>query len=443
VTESATPVDGGGVIPLTWAQQAWLAGPPRLDEHDAWLHEIAMPVRLPLDCTPDQAVTMLHQLIQSYPSLRSRLWRRPDGTLAQHVVDPNDPSLLDSIRRLAVTVGEPPNPLRQRTEPPNIALTLPSGGATATIRLPHAFIDGGGVNALLASLNELIRSGTPPHPQDLLYRRIAFERSASGAAMSAAAVRYLKRTAATAVDLDLVDTQRPVVKGEVPACMGTSHALYQLLARFGSGSRLLRASVLLSVAMLAYCAIRDRNGAWVAINVANRMSTEDQKFVGMAIQNGWLVHSFKPEVRFVDLVSTIATRSVQCVQHGRYDPNAATHELNSANLSQLPNFYFNYVEPQNTQWRCEPEPITGAGLDPRSRRFRWEPHQAAGAGCPLEFNAYAAPQSIGLILKYDDKVFTGTDIIHFIDYLRSAIVTVARDPQAPITNLLAEAAYHN
>lgn len=436
MTESATTVGGGGVLPLTWAQQAWLAGPPLLDEHDAWLHEIVMPVRVPIGLTPEQAGTVLHQLIQSYPALRSRLWRRPDGTIAQHVDDPHDPTLPDRIRRLAIAVGTP-NPVR--AERPNIALVLPSGDDTATIRLPHAFIDGGGVNSLLAAFHELIRFGTPPRPQDLLYRRIAFERSASGAAVSAAAVRYLRETAATAVDLGLVDTQRPVVKGEVPACMGTSHALFQLMARFGSGSRLLRASVLLCVAMLAYCGIRDRNGAWVAVNVANRLSTEDHEFVGMTIQNGWLVHDFTPEVRFTDLVHTVAARSVQCVRHGRYDPEAATHELDASSVPRLPNFYFNYVEPPDIRWQCGPEPITGVGLDARSRRFRWEPHQAAGAGCPFEFNAFAAEQSIGLILKYDDKVFTRADIIHFVDHLRSTIVTVAGDPHVRVTNLLVRA----
>jgi hypothetical protein len=424
----------GDVIPLSWAQQAWLAGPPRLDEHDAWLHEIATPVRVPIDFTPEQAVTILHQLVRSYPSLRSQLRRRPDGTIAQHVVDPNDPSLPDSIRRLAVRDPNGEEPTWIEPAVPNIALALPAHDTTATIRLPHAFVDGGGLNALLSSFNHMIRCGTPPPPQDLLYRRIAFEQSAAGIAMSAAAVRYLKQTASTAVQLALVDTQRPVVKGEVPACMGTSQALFQLLARFGSGSRLLRASVLLCVAMLAYCGMRDRNGAWVAVNLANRMSADDKAFVGMTIQNGWLVHGFTPEVRFTDLVRTVAAQQLECARHGRYNPDAATRELEG--LPQLPNFYFNYVEPPDTRWRCEPEPITAAELDPRSRRFKWELQQAAGGGCPFEFNAFTAPQSIGLIMKYDDKMFTRADITRFVDFLRSITVTVAADPGVPVTDLL-------
>jgi hypothetical protein len=423
VTESTTTQHGGGVLPLSWAQRAWLAGPPRLDEHDAWLHEIVTPVRVPVGLTPDQAATLLHHLVRSYPSLRSRLWRQPDGTIAQHVVDPDDPSL---------------------AEPgvPNIALVLPPPGrpdATATIRLAHAFVDGGGLNALLSSLHHMIRSGVPPRPQDLLYRRIDFERGAAGAALSAAAVRHLRQTASTAVGLDLVDTQRPVVKGEVPACMGTSHALFQLLARFGSGSRLLRASVLLSVAMLAYCGMRDRNGAWVAVNVANRMSADDRAFVGLTIQNGWLVHGLTSDVRFVDLVRAVAARSVECARHGRFDPDAAAAELADSGLPRLPNFYFNYVEPPTARWRCGPEPITATELDTRNRRFRWELHQAAGGGCPLEFNAFAAAQSIGLILKYDDTVFSRADITRFVDVLRTVTVAVARNPDVPVTDLLVRA----
>jgi hypothetical protein len=449
VTESTTTLISGGVLPLSWAQRAWLAGPPRLDEHDAWLHEIVMPVPVPVGFAPEQAVTMLDQLVRSYPSLRSRLLRRPDGTIAQHVVDPNDPSLPDSIRRLAVARrdpdgGEPANQSWRRVEPavPNIALVLPAGeprDTTATIRLAHAFVDGGGLNALLSSFNHMMRSGVPPRPQDLLYRRIAFERSAAGAAMSAAAVRHLTQTASAAVQLDLADTQRPVVKGEVPACMGTSHALFQLLARFGSGSRLLRASVLLCVAMLAYCGMRDRNGAWVAVNVANRMSADDKAFVGMTIQNGWLVHGFTPGVRFADLVRAVAARSVECARHGRYDPDVATRELDDSGLPRLPNLYFNYVEPPDARWRCRPEPITAAELDPRSRRFKWELQQAAGGGCPFEFNAFTAPQSIGLILKYDNKMFTRADITRFIDFLRFVTVTVARDPEVSVTDLLVKA----
>jgi hypothetical protein len=449
VTESPTTLISGGALPLSWAQRAWLAGPPRLDEHDAWLHEIVMPMRVPIGFAPEQAVTMLDQLVRSYPALRSRLWRRPDGTIAQHVVDPNDPALPDRIRRLAVVVrdpdgGEPTDRPWRRDEPgvPNIALVLPTrepSDTTATIRLAHAFVDGGGLNALLSSFHHLIRSGVPPRPQDLLYRRIDFERSAAGAAMSAAAVRYLTQTASTAVQLDLVDTQRPVVKGEVPACMGTSHALFQLLARFGSGSRLLRASVLLCVAMLAYCGMRDRNGAWVAVNVANRMSADDKAFVGMTIQNGWLVHGFTPDVRFGDLVRAMAARTVECARHGRYDPDAATRKLDGAGLPRLPNFYFNYVEPPDARWRCGPEPITGTELDPRSRRFKWELQQAAGGGCPFEFNAFTASQSIGLILKYDDKIFTRADITRFIDLLRFVTVTVAGDPDVSVTGLLGKA----
>lgn len=437
----------GGVLPLSWAQRAWLAGPPLLDEHDAWLHQIVTSVRVPVDFAAEQAVAMLHRLVRSYPSLRSRLWRRSDGTIAQHVIDPDDPSLSDSIRRLAVVVrdpdgGEPAPAVGPGV--PNIALVLPAGEprdatATMTLRLPHAFIDGGGLNALLSSFDHMVRSGESPQPQDLLYRRIAFERSADGAAMSAAAVRHLRRTASTAVRLGLVDAQRPVVKGEVPACMGASHALFQLLARFGSGSRLLRASVLLSVAMLAYCGMRERNGAWVAVNVANRMSADDKAFVGMTIQNGWMVHGFTPDVRFTDLVRIVAARSVECAQYGRYDPDAAACELADAGLPRLPNFYFNYVEPPDSRWRCEPEPITGAELDPRSRRFKWERQQAAGGGCPFEFNAFTAPQSIGMILKYDDKVFGRADVTRFIDFLRSVTVTVARDPDVPVTDLLGTA----
>jgi hypothetical protein len=416
-------------VPLSWAQQAWLTGPPRLDEHDAWLHEIGVPVWVPADFTSDQAVTLLQRLVQSYPPLRARLCRGPDGTIAQHILAPDDPSLADDIRRWAVQTRE-----HQALPVPNIALVLPGSGpgeATATIRLAHAFIDGGGVNSLVSSVHQSIRSGVPPRAQDQLYRRIAFERGASGAAMSAEAVRYLTQTASAAIGTDLVDVQRPVAKGEVPACMGSSQGMFELMVRFGAGSRLLRASVLLCLAMLAYCGIRDRTGAWMAVNVANRMSADEREFVGMTIQNGWLMHTFPPAAGFADLVRAMAARLVKCVRHGRYDPAAATRELDRACLPHLPNFYFNYVEPPDIQWRAAP----ATGPEP-TRRFTWERQQAAGAGCPLEFNAFAATQSVGLILKYDDKVFTRRDITDFIDLLRSITTKVAHNPNAPVTTLL-------
>jgi hypothetical protein len=416
-------------VPLSWAQQAWLTGPPRLDEHDAWLHEIGQPVRVPADFTADKAATLLQHLVQSYPPLRARLCRQPDGTIVQHIAASDDPSLAEDIRRWAVLTSEHQIP----PSVPNIALVLP-GETTATIWLAHAFIDGGGVNALVSSVHQMIRSGVPPHSQDQLYRRIAFERSASGAAMSAEAVRYLTRTASAAVDADLVDVQRPVVKGEVPACMGTSQGMFGLMVRFGSGSRLLRASVLLCVAMLAYCGIRDRTGAWLAVNVANRGSAEEREFVGMTIQNGWLLHTFQPEAGFADLVRAVAARLVKCVHHGRYDPDTATRELDRASLPHLPNFYFNYVEPPDIQWHAHP--ATSTEPDMATRRFKWERHQAAGAGCPFEFNAFAATRSVGLILKYDDRVFTRTDITRFVDILRSITTTVSRNPNAPVAALL-------
>jgi hypothetical protein len=213
--------------------------------------------------------------------------------------------------------------------------------------------------------------------------------------------------------------------------------MFELMAGFGSGSRLLRASVLLCLAMLAYCGIRDRTGAWLAVNVANRRSADDREFVGMTIQNGWLVHSFVPEGGFADLVRAVAARLVQCVRHGRYDPGAATSELDRACLPHLPNVYFNYVEPPDIQWHAGPASVTGAELDAGTRRFRWERQQAAGAGCPFEFNAFAAARSVGLILKYDDRVFTRTDITGFVDILRSITATVSRNPDAPVSALLA------
>jgi hypothetical protein len=173
----------------------------------------------------------------------------------------------------------------------------------------------------------------------------------------------------------------------------------------------------------------------MAVNVANRASADEREFVGMTIQNGWLMHTFAPETGFADLVRAMAARLVKCVRHGRYDPMAAIRELDRGCLPHVPNFYFNYVEPPDIQWRAAP--ATGMALDADTRRFKWERQQAAGAGCPFEFNAFAAAQSVGLILKYDDKVLTRTDITGFVDLLRSITATVSHNPNAPVTTLLA------
>jgi hypothetical protein len=445
----------GDTIPLTWAQQAWLAGPPRLDEHDAWRHDMDLPVPVPPGLTADLAATVTGRLVESYPPLRARLCRAPDGTIRQQVSPPDDPALADTVRRLAVCTfdragGDPADQLCRQVElmadrpaGPNMALMLPARprpGGTATLRLAHAFVDRWAADALVASFAGLTRSTVDngrPSTQDLLYRRIAFERGAAGAELSARAVRHLMRTAAAAVRFGLVDTQRPVAKGDVPACHSTSTGLFQLLAKVGSGSPLSRAAVLLGLALVAYCGVRDRSGAWLAVNVANRRSADDQAFVGMTIQNGWLLHRCAPGVRFADLVRELAGRLVDCVRHGRYDPDRATAELDRHDLPRLPNFYFNYAEGTDARRRGGRSPLDGGELDLGA--FRWNTLPAAGAGSPLEFNAYAASDAVGLTLKYDDTVFTRAAIGRLIGFLRAATTAVLTDPDVPVMALLAMA----
>lgn len=443
--------DRTDTTPLSWAQQAWLAGPPRLDEHDGWRHDMDLPVPVPPDLTPDLAASVLLRLVRSYPPLRARLCPTPEGRIGQQVGRPDDPALADTVRRLAVFTfdrggGEPADQLRRQVESltdapagPNAVLMLPARarpGGTATLRLAHAFVDGWSANALVASFVNLARSGAPPPiPQDLLYRRIAFERGPAGDALSARAVRHLVRVASAACRLDLADAQRHVGKGDVPAGLSTSDSLFQLLARVGSGSRLSRAAVLLSLALVAYCGMRGRSGAWLAVNVANRTSSDDRAFIGMAIQNSWLLHRLTPGVRFAGLVREVAGRLSECVRHGRYDPDRAEDELDRQGLPRLPNCYFNYAEAHDVRWRCDPSPIEGAELDPAG--FRWRTLPAGGAGSPLEFNAFAASGAVGLALKYDDTVFSTADITRLIGLLRSVTTAVVADPNVRVTELLA------
>jgi len=353
--------------------------------------------------------------------------------------------LPDSIRRLAVAVrGEPTNQSWRRIEPgmPNIALVLPAPEprdttATVTIRLAHAFIDGGGLIALLSSFNDLIRSGCH-HP-----RRICCtgESPSSGVRRGRDVRRrsaILRQTASTAVRLDLVDTQRPVVKGEVPACMGTSYALFQLLARFGSGSRLLRASVLLCVAMLAYCGMRGRKGAWVAVNVANRMSADDKAFVGLTIQTvGWCTVSRRGSDR---RPGQNRGRPVGGVRpHGRYDPDAATRELERRRFCRDCRTSISTTSSRRI-------PVAArTGADHRSGARSPQPQVQAGNAAGGRRRLPVRIQCLyrTTVHRPDPEVrrqdVHRADITRFIDFLRYVTVTVAGDPDVPVTDLLVKA----
>jgi len=253
--------------------------------------------------------------------------------------------------------------------------------------------------------------------------------------MSAAAVRYLRRPRRRG-RLDLVDTQRPVVKGEVPACMGTSYALFQLLARsdplpVAAG---VRSACVWRCWRTAACAPEGSLGGG---QCGQQDVADDKAFVGLTIRR-LAGARFTPGVRFVDLVRNRGRPVGGVAGHGRYDPDAATRELTAHGLPRLPNFYFNLRQPRI--------PGGGAGRS-RSPERSSIPAAAGSSGkcsrrprrLPVRIQCFTAPQSIGLILKYDDRMFTRADITASSTSLRTWTVTVAGDPDVPVTDLLVKA----
>jgi hypothetical protein len=441
-------MDEYGEFPLTWAQEAWLAGPPRMDETDAWRHNVDVSVDVRGVIGSDHLRNTVRRLVQTYPTLRSRLRTGPVGSLVQVVDPPDSQSVAEAVARWGVRefrAEDPAGPkeqLRQHVtelakDPyaPNLAVMLvPSPNARTRLLLAaaHAFVDAGGAHAIAADLKTALVTWERPE-QTTIFRTLDFERSESGAETSDRAVRYLADAAETAQNKGFGESESQRRKEDINGCRISSRWMRQLLARTAPNSRLLRAAVMCSLGLVSYCAMRGREGACVATNVANRTTPEDADFVGLAFRTGWFTEELDPGMSFQSLIRRAASHLMSCSQHGRFDRTQAIETLARRGVHWRPSFYVNYFEAPGMGWGAGPWPT----LESEWNRPEWE-KKPAGPWA-FEFNGYINGDSMSIIVKFDETEFSMGEANRFVSILRAVSLMVADNHAVRVGELLAAA----
>ncbi|MGJ5833723.1 hypothetical protein [Streptomyces ossamyceticus] len=405
------------VLPLTWAQEAWMAGPPRLGVDDVWRHDVSVPLELPANTTPDDIEAAMGRVIARFPTLRARFTRTATGGLAQDIV--------------------PRREVAQRPFAPNVVVRLPRPGrsrAAVTVAVPHAFVDIAGAAALVGAIREeVLCPGERPEQQDLR-RIVAFERSERAARQSARGIAHLVTTArmADSLGLEASSPYAELLKGHGLRCDG--RWLSQVLWSRWPGSRVTRAAVMLSLNLIALRRTFDSPKSWLAIRTANRSSDEDLSFVGLTTRYGWLVEGADPSLDFRNMVRRSASALMESSLLTRFDPRRADEELTTADLTRYPAFYFNYWEDPGAR---RPGPPGSGAASPGELDAASGERLVMPLGVwHFEVNYYAADDLSTLIVKYDGDRFTEGHAQQLVSFLREAAVLLHKNPRVTVAELL-------
>lgn len=326
-------------IPLTWAQQSWVLGPPLMSEDDAWRHDLTTSLLLPTTVAAEMVHAVVRRLVRRYPPLRSRFVRASNGTLAQLVVPMTDEPTIDDIAGMAVVPADHRKTVVDQvarhisgwaglTATPNLVVLLgqqTGGSRSVGFAAAHAFVDVAGLAAAVTAFQDELRSPAADDEQDAIARITRFEASAEAARISARCIDRLAATARAAADAGVLESVVERDKADINACVHQSGPLFRALASWQS--RLNRAATALSLGLIGYCGLRGRPGAWVVSPSANRLSKEEQQIVGLLMRSSWLLLEPRPDELFADLVQRAAGRLVLCMRNCRFDPAAALAEI--------------------------------------------------------------------------------------------------------------------
>lgn len=441
------------VLPLTWAQQAWMSGPPPLDTDDVWRHAVAIPVSLPPAVGKRDVEEAVARLIRRFPTLRARLVRIGSEQFRQEIpsapgADSADAADLSAVAPLVVAmpsrddhlpeerIGE----IRQHRDIPNMAVLLPpphTPGERATITVPHAFVDAGGAAALAAAFNEEI-AAPGRHPEDqTLHHIVEFERSELGRRISRSAIDHLLSTARVADELNLTGSSVPQGRQSGFGIKGSGRWLAATLMSMWPGSRTSRAAALLALNLIAYRRLFGDERFWVSLRAANRSTPAELSFVGLTTRFGWLVDGAEPGMDFRGVVRRVSASLMESVAHSRYEHRAATKALADAGLTRCPTFYFNYWEAPGIR------PAGSAGDEVLSAADSWEldpnlfeHHRMPFGIYEFEFNCYIENGIATLVVKYDGDRFSREDAELLVSFLKAAIPVIKKDPRVRVADLL-------
>ena len=414
-------------VPLSWAQRAWMLGPPTLTESDGWRHDLGATVAIPRHVDVGSVEAALATLIRTYPALRARLVPGPDGVLRQEIASTAPagvriaPAELDPVRTAAVARGA--------ASSANIgaAVQYDGPGTKITLAMAHAFVDGWAVGLLRGAFEQVL-GGASCSEQETLYQLLEFERSKAGAELSRRNIRRLVTVATKADRLGLLahSAGSSAQHGDLLAGIHDSTWLLGALGAVAPPSALGRAATLLSLLYLGYSRWQGTNGAVFVTPVANRVAQEQREFVGLMMMRNWVLLDWRPTEPFRELVARTTTQLLRCTLHGRFDPPAAADELDRAGITSSPRLYFNYAEP----------PGFVVPAQPRSRPETTQWRRLPSGGVPFEFNAYVGDDGVMVITKFDETLFPAPEAERFGSCLREIAAVVCREPDVVVSRML-------
>lgn len=435
-----------GEFPLTWAQQQWMAGPPPLDENDAWRYELSLPVPVGPGLTVPDTVAIAGELVRRYPPLRSRLRRGVDGQLRQEVLAPDDPAVLDGVQRLGVwcfdfvtdALFDAGRRISQFVADPdagNLLIVVPpvDTGGDVEISVAHAFVDASGAGALVAAFLAVLRGQQSAPIQRTCYDILDFERGERGAELSARNVRYLVSTARRAEEQGLSDPRGTAPEPTVDGCRLRSRKLLRALARSQPDSRLARAALVLALALIAFCRVRGTDGAWVTIVVGNRATPEAESFVGLAMQWGALTETLRPEDSLRTVRDRLTLRLAQSLRHGRFDPRQAEQEFDSAGIGGRPVFTFSHWESPTTDWDTARKPADEHAV--QSDHYEWASMPAGAGGAGMEVNTSTLMDQALLKVKWDRRRYADARMRDYITHVERMLDLAVDDLDVPVARL--------
>lgn len=417
-------------VPLSWAQRAWVLGPPTLTESDGWRHDLGATIGVSRYVGVDEVEAAIGVLIRTFPTLRARLVSGPDGVVRQEIISSSVagasvvPAELDPVQTAAAA-------RRAASASANIgaAVQYTGAGTTVTLAVAHAFVDGWAVGLLRMAFEQALCVPSAPAQQDTLFTLLDFERSTAGGELSRRNIRRLVTVATKADQLGLLPSAVSGSShdhGDLLAGIHDSTWLLDVLGALAPPSGLARAATVLSLVYLGYCRWRGTRGAVFVTPVANRVSQEQQEFVGLMMMRNWVLLDWRPDESFRALADRVTTQLLRCALHGRFDPVAALDELECAGITSSPCLYFNYAEPAGF--------VVPAPAGPRPEATYWR--RLPSGGVPFEFNTYVGVDDVMVITKFDEALFSQAIAEGFGPCLRQIAATVCREPDLPVSRVL-------
>ncbi|MFK0111591.1 hypothetical protein [Streptomyces sp. NPDC091217] len=341
-------MDNNDILPLTWAQKAWQAG-PHGDAFDLyWRHDCSMPFRRSVRLDASSVKAAAQQAISRHAVLRSAAVHPSVDEIVQTVLpeDISDDLLFRELDEADVGArGRDVVDVFLRIDKnygPNLAVALVHGpsGSTLWLKAAHFVLDGAGM-AMLA--RQIMDEGATPEARCSSAQHleiVAWERGKRAGISSQRGIEkwceHSRRACETGAASRLADAAMcSVADGSSAPLMRTSAAL---AGRFGVP----QSAILLSLFLVAYGNVSAAGSAWVAICSANRVLPCELDYVGLQTRNGSLFLDFRDDnEHFGSLTRRVAAGLVGATRNARHDPPRLLEEADRHGLPVDPPLFFN------------------------------------------------------------------------------------------------------